>query len=64
MKNSIHASNLLDTQQTTVEGAVYIVKGSRLHSFIAQQDPSMWSSIGYDYYRLHPKLYSMLLLLV
>ena len=44
--------------------SVYIVKGSLLHSFIAQQAPSMWLSLGFEYYRLDPKLYSMLLLLV
>jgi hypothetical protein len=62
--NSIRKTNLMHTDSADPEWPVYIVKGSLLHSFIAQQDPSMWFSLGFDYYRLDPRLLGMLLLLV
>jgi hypothetical protein len=54
----------MHTDSAPPDWPVYIVKGSLLHSFIAQQDPSMWFSLGFEYYRLDPRLYSMLLLLL
>lgn len=54
----------MHTDSAPADWPVYIVKGSLLHSFIAQQDPSMWFCLGFEYYRLDPRLYAMLLLLV
>jgi sucrose-6-phosphate hydrolase SacC (GH32 family) len=60
--NSIRRTNQLHSHNPT--HSVYVVKGSVLHSFIYAQDPLLWTDLGFEYYALDPRLYTMLSLLV